>query len=243
MIPASLLFACLFALVHLGIGWMRFLDQAPRSRWLSAAGGVAVAYIFLHVLPELATHQQTFAEALNTTDATAEALVYSLSLAGLVVFYGLERAIRVSRKQMAAAGRGGMPHAGAFWLHIGSFAVYNAIIGYLLLHREEPGLQSLTIYGIAMALHFVTNDFGLRQDHQIRYDRIARWIIAGAVLAGWVLGRAVDVPETWVAMLFAFIAGGVVLNVLKEELPEERESRLWPFVGAAAAYGVLLMAA
>ncbi len=42
-------------------------------------------------------------------------------------------------------------------------------------------------------------------------------------------------------MPFAFIARGVVLNVLKEELPKERESRLWPFVGADAAYRVLLL--
>lgn len=242
MTITSLLFAGLFALVHLGIGRMRFLDQAPRSRWLSAAGGVAVAYVFLHVLPELAAHQQTFAEELGTSEATAEGLVYSLALTGLVVFYGLERAIRASRKRTAEGHHGHLPDAGTFWLHIGSFSVYNVIIGYLLLHREETGGWSLLAYGVAMALHFVTNDFGLRQDHQERYDRIARWILAGAVLGGWLLGRMADLPEIWIALLFGFIAGGVVLNVLKEELPEDRESRLWPFVGAAAAYALLLLA-
>jgi hypothetical protein len=35
----------------------------------------------------------------------------------------------------------------------------------------------------------------------------------------------------------------VVMNVLKEELPEERESSFWAFALGAAAYaGVLLMA-
>jgi hypothetical protein len=41
--------------------------------------------------------------------------------------------------------------------------------------------------------------------------------------------------------LFAFLAGGVVLNVLKEELPEERESRFWAFALGAASYTALLL--
>ncbi|MDT0682126.1 hypothetical protein RM543_05480 [Roseicyclus sp. F158] len=241
MILLSLLFACLFAVVHLGIGWLTFLGRTPRSRWLSGAGGVAVAYVFLHVLPELAEHRSIFAEELGTDEGMAEGVVYSLALIGLVVFYGLERAIKTSRKREMATGQEEAHPAGTFWLHIGSFAAYNVIIGYLLLHREEEGIWSLVIYGIAMALHFVTNDFGLRQDHKARYDHVARWILAGAVLGGWALGSFADLSELSIGFLFAFLAGGVVLNVLKEELPEERESRLWPFVGAAAVYAVLLL--
>ncbi|MBM6583594.1 hypothetical protein ILT44_25680 [Microvirga sp. BT689] len=52
-----------FVLIHLFIGKLHFLDVVPRSRWLSLAGGVAVSYIFLHILPELSAHQATFAEA------------------------------------------------------------------------------------------------------------------------------------------------------------------------------------
>ncbi|WP_265502075.1 hypothetical protein [Paracoccus beibuensis] len=93
---------------------------------------MAVAYIFLHVLPELATHQQTFSTALNTTEATAEGFVDFLSLANLVVFYGLERTIRALRKRTDRQGECGLPEAREFWLHIGPLAVCNLIIGYLL---------------------------------------------------------------------------------------------------------------
>jgi zinc transporter ZupT len=241
MVVLSGLFAILFAVVHVGIGWLTFLDRTPRSQWLSAAGGVAVAYVFLHILPELAEHRGTFAVALGTTDSMAEGLVYSLALAGLIVFYALERAIKTSRRRPDQGSSQNVHKAGTFWLHIGSFAVYNLIIGYLLLHREEPGLWSLPTYGVAMTLHFVTNDFGLRKDHERRYDDVARWVLAAAVIGGWGLGRYAELSELWIAFLFAFLAGGIVLNVLKEELPEEKESRLWPFVGAAVAYAVLLL--
>ncbi|NYZ11433.1 hypothetical protein HL658_02640 [Azospirillum sp. RWY-5-1] len=51
-----------FAAVHLFIGRIRWLDTVPRSRWLSVAGGVAAAYIVLHVLPELTEHHRNLSE-------------------------------------------------------------------------------------------------------------------------------------------------------------------------------------
>tara|TARA_R110002020_G_scaffold26514_34_gene86070 strand:+ start:7111 stop:7830 length:720 start_codon:yes stop_codon:yes gene_type:complete len=238
MVWLTLIVACVFALVHTGIGALKFLNRTPRSRWLSASGGVAVAYVFLHILPELATHGNTFVEALKTSKETGEAIVYMLGLIGLVVFYGLERSIKRSRGRDRARA----PDVSVFWLHIGSFAIYNMIVGYLLLHRESHGTWSLAIYGFAMTLHFVSTDYGLREDHSIRYDSVARWILAASVLAGWGLGVVAQLSQLWIAFLFAFLAGGVILNVLKEELPEERESDFWPFLGAALVYAAILLA-
>jgi hypothetical protein len=38
-------------------------------------------------------------------------------------------------------------------------------------------------------------------------------------------------------------SGGIILNVLKEELPEERKSRFLPFAGGVVGYAVLLVLA
>ncbi|MGR3540275.1 MAG: hypothetical protein ACU0BS_02435 [Hasllibacter sp.] len=232
MVIAALAVAVAFAAIHVTIGRLRFLEGLPRSRWLSAAGGIAVAYVFVHLLPELAHHDRTL------TGGEGPALAWAVALAGLSVFYALERMVRTHGAQTEDAH---MP-PGAFWLHVASFAVYNVLIGYLLLHREEAGWGPLAAYAGAMGVHFVTNDFGLRKDYVHRYDDIARWILAAAVLLGWALGTAVRLPEAGIAVLFAFLAGGVVLNVLKEELPEERESSLGPFLLGAAGYGALMLA-
>ena len=80
-----------FVLIHLFIGRLRLLDVVPRSRWLSFAGGVAVAYIFLHILPELGAHQRTFAEELGIGARSAEAWVYLIALAGLAAVRVLEQ--------------------------------------------------------------------------------------------------------------------------------------------------------
>ncbi len=56
------------------------------------------------------------------------------------------------------------------------------------------------------------------------------------------LGLFTEISDVVLAVLIAFLAGGVVLNVLKEELPEERESRFWAFALGAALYATLLLA-
>lgn len=49
--------AALLALVHVVTPALRFLEGPTRSVWLSMVGGVSVAYIFVHLLPELAAGQ------------------------------------------------------------------------------------------------------------------------------------------------------------------------------------------
>ncbi|MGB7407954.1 MAG: hypothetical protein WA908_05570 [Pontixanthobacter sp.] len=233
--------ASAFAAIHLLVGRLRFLDTAPRSAWLSFAGGVAVGYVFLHVLPELGLHGGVFAETTGLSAHLAEAMVYTLSLAGLALFYGVERAILVSRDDPALPEQEERPSDGVFWLHIAATSILVMTITYLLNHREDTSIAGLAIYFIAMALHFVTTDFGSRAHHPEIYDRIGRYVLAAATLAGWALGQSVELPELAIGCLFAFIAGAIILTVLKEELPEERRSRFGPFLGGAALYAALVL--
>ena len=237
------------AAVHLLAGKLRFLQVIPRSRYLSLAGGVSVAYVFVHLLPELTERQSTFAADADAPTAllaaTDERALFLVALVGFVGFYGLERVAARSRResgqQAIAGGAETRTTAGVFWLHVGSYAAYNALVGYLLLHREETGTANLLLYFTAMALHFVVNDHGLREHHRSAYARVGRWILAGAVLLGVLVGLLVGVPDPLLGLLLAFLAGGVVLNVVKEELPEERESSFAAFGAGAAGYAAILL--
>ncbi|EMI16843.1 putative membrane protein [Rhodopirellula maiorica SM1] len=225
-------------MIHLFAGSLRFLDVIPRSRWLSIAGGVAVAYAFVHLLPELQQHHEILRTtiAANSFQSLAEHLLWLMVLSGLVLFYGLEKlAIRSKTK----SGESTTP---AFWLHIVSYAIYNALLGYLLV-REDRGLRSLSFYLVGIGLHFLVNDHGLRQHHRQRYHRAGRWILSAAVLAGWGVGVSTELHEAWTASTIAFLSGGILLNTFKEELPEERESRFWAFALGAFSYAGLLLVA
>lgn len=243
LILFSGLLAAGLAVVHLFSGRLHFLDVFPRSRWLSAASGISVAYIFVHTLPDLAEEQETVREAAGESFSFLEYHVYLVALVGLATFYGLDRAAKTSRRRRRSLNREDSTEAGVFWLHAVSFSAYNALIGYLLLHRETPGFGSLFLFAFALGLHFVVNDYGLRKDHKGLYDRIGRWVLAAAILAGWMVGLFAEISEAALAVLFAFLAGGVVLNVLKEEIPEERESSFGAFAAGAAAYAAILLVA
>lgn len=241
---ATGLVAIAFGLVHILGRAMRFLDAAPRSVWLSLSGGVSLAYVFIHLLPELAARQEDALEHLDRPDGGALGLhVYVTALAGLIAFYGLERLVRQSRRDVEQQGGETAASGAIFWLHLGAYAVYNILIGYLLLHREETGAWALTIYAVALGLHFIVNDQGLRQHHGSSYDRNGRWLLATAPLAGWVAGLLVQLSPVAIATIFAFLAGGIVLNVLKEELPEDRESRFWALAAGAILFTALLLLA
>ncbi|MCT7951647.1 hypothetical protein NG798_17730 [Ancylothrix sp. C2] len=234
--------ALILAIIHIFSGKLLFLKGIPRNAWLSIGSGVSVAYIFVHILPELSEAQETVNQATEQVLGFLEHHVYLVALLGMSSFYGLEKAALRSRNRNQKAGNGDVTEPEIFWLHIAFFAVYNALIGYLLVHREEPGLLSLLLFFLAMALHFVVNDYGLRENHKHIYDHVGRWILAAAIIAGWAIGIGTEIDKNSLALLFAFLAGGVVLNALKEELPENRESRFWAFALGAAIYATLLIA-
>lgn len=231
---APLVAAVCMAALHLGAARLRFLGGVPRSRWLSVAGGISVAYIVVHLLPELAEYQELTAESAAFGVALVERHIYVFALAGLAVFYGVELWARTSRGRDSD----GEPSDAATAFGITTYAVYNAVIGYLLVGRRE----GVGLFAFALGLHFVVNDHGLREHHGAAYHRYGRWLLAAAVLAGTATGYLTRVSEVVIGLLIAFIGGGTILNVLKEELPEERESRFGAFAAGAAAYTVVLLA-
>ncbi|RNF39266.1 hypothetical protein [Planococcus salinus] len=237
----SLCFAIGLAVIHLSSKNMKFLDVLPRSRFLSAAGGISVAYVFLHLLPELGVFQEHLqGEVENSAWSFLESHIYLVAMLGLVLFYGLEQMVKSSKRRNEKA-KTQRSSAGVFWVHIGSFTLYNGVIGYLLVHEEYESHWGMLFFFIAMGVHFVTNDKGLRSTHKEDYDKYGQWLLTAAILIGWGIGALYEVNELIISFLVAFIVGGVVLNVLKEELPEERESSFSAFFTGLIAYSILLL--
>jgi hypothetical protein len=110
------LLAIALALVHLFAGKLRFLETTPRNIWLSFASGVSVAYVFVHILPELSQAQETITAEVGKTLAFLEHHVYLLALLGLAVFYGLECLAMVSRQRNQEAGKADVTEVEIFWL-------------------------------------------------------------------------------------------------------------------------------
>lgn len=98
------------------------------------AGGISVAYVFMHLLPELKEYQEEFDETFQGLQFL-ESHIYIIALLGLVIFLWFGTACKNSKRH---GGESGLYKASfnVFWVRIGFFALYNAIIGYLLLQGE-----------------------------------------------------------------------------------------------------------
>lgn len=218
----KLIIVLLLSALHLLAGHLKFISIIPRSIWLSIGGGVSIAYIFLHLLPELGRGKEVWEDG----------PVFLLALVGLVVFYGLEKYAKTQITGKSAENK-------AFWVHIGSYLVYNSIIGYILIvefHHFE-----MYLFALAMAFHFVVNDYGLRHHHQKEYDRIGKWLVSAGILAGAALALWMTLPPWLLVAATSFIGGSVILNTLKEELPEERKSKYWAFLLGVVLYSAILL--
>ncbi|MBE9070643.1 hypothetical protein IQ260_28795 [Leptolyngbya cf. ectocarpi LEGE 11479] len=238
----GLALATCLGLVHIFASRTQWLTKIPQRWWISIAGGVSIAYIFLDILPELSHAQAEIQHSRIGMIRYLEHHVYLLALLGLALFYGLEKLALRSRSHQHENHGKDYTHPGIFWIHVISFGMYNGILGYLLRESENHGLIACLILFFALALHFVVNDVGLREHHKHMYDRIGRWLLAGAIVLGWAVGEAFHLDEAAIAAIWALVAGGIILNVLKEEFPEEQESHFGMFFAGAALYSVVLLA-
>lgn len=241
MIPLSFIFISILAAVTLTAGSSQlWLERIPRRYWASLAGGVSIAYVFVEFLPELVEAQEAFDESAAPWIVFFERHVYVLALLGLILFYGLEKLAVGSRARNRQGGGLDCTGPGVFWVHVSGYAVYNALLGYLLQHSIEEWVLCLLLT-IALALHLAISALNLREHHKGSYDQVGRWILAGSLITGWVLGQISALDILTLSIVIALVAGVLILTVLNEELPSERESDFWSFLGGAAVFTSLLL--
>ena len=232
--------AAVLAVLHVTAPRIRKLPLVPESATASFAGGLAVAYVFLHLLPELAEGNEAIGEALaDVVEPTPlfDLGIFLVALVGFTAFYGLER---LARRSGAV---GGNEPLGVFWLHLGSFTVYNVLITYTMALRVRTGLVFALLFTVAMGLHFVLTDRGLEEHYPRRFSRFGRPVLATALLVGWLLSAVAAPTSTLVvSVLTAFLGGSILLNVFKEELPSDRRSSFPWFLTGLVLYAGLLAA-
>jgi len=57
------------------------------------------------------------------------------------------------------------------------------------------------------------------------------------------MGVFVVLKDTVIFLILAFLEGGVIMNVLKKELPYERKQNLWSFAGFTLVLSAIFLIA
>ncbi|EMF47719.1 hypothetical protein B481_0727 [Planococcus halocryophilus Or1] len=83
----SLVIIIAFMFVHIFTNYIKFLDRKPKDRLMSFVSGGSIAYVFLHLVPELTHYQKVAEEArLPKWIESLEYSTYLLTLAGIAFF-------------------------------------------------------------------------------------------------------------------------------------------------------------
>jgi hypothetical protein len=234
---------------------MRKLPGIPERVVTSFSGGFAVSFVFLHMLPGLLENKDTIGEFLAQQIAMTPLVdlgVYCLALFGLTTFMALEFWARAGVRQEAGENGGTADAASAvvqaessrrfFYVHLGSFALYNFLITYTLPLRVEAGMGYALIFTLAMALHFIINDRSLEEHHAQLFNQQGRLVLLGALLLGWILAVTTEFDHVLtVALLTAFLGGAILFNVIKEEVPSSESDSSFPAFVVGLALGATLL--
>ena len=231
------------AATHVVVGRIAILDRWAGT-WKSAAGGVGLAYAFLVLLPKLASAQpvlERVSESGLYGFLTHQS--YLLALFGLVAYYAADATVERKRDaaQLAEQESGAPVRMSlAVRMHASILAGYY----FLMLEGRGNGTAariSLVMFGVAMFLHFLSIDHGLRRKYGSLYDEWVRWVFVVATLGGWIAALVTKIPYEIVALLTSLFAGVLIVVTLREKLPGRESQRLVPLAFGAACYALLLL--
>ena len=219
----------IFALIHLWAKKTRRFDTITHGRFLSAGGGVAIAYVFVDLLPKLSKSDQVVRAVLSGVFPYFERHVYVMSLAGFLLFFVVDQTQTLLHKKRS------------FWLSLTSYAQFNFLVGYAVVDKNDPEVRPLALFTFAMGLHYFVNDYSLRKAHGKAYEQTGKWLLIASLFSGWLTGLWFVLPQAAVALISAFIGGGVIMNVTRHELPKENPHSLGAFILAAIVYMIILL--
>lgn len=218
-----------------------FANRLPKNGkgFVSFAGGTAIAYVFLHMLPDLVEYNEPIGKFLIHTDwltSFTEINIYIVALLGFIIYYGIEllaeRTSQVTNENWQI-----------YALHLFMFCLYNFLITYTMSLRAQISITATILFTFSMALHFVFTDRKFSRLYAKRFNHNGRFFLILALLIGWgssVLFEPVNVVIA--AFMLAFLAGSVLLNVFREELPNAAlVNYAWFTAGASVITLTLLL--
>lgn len=236
----SLFLALGFSFIHYASSQID-CKKSALNKFTSFVGGISISYVFFHLLPTISAYQGDVAETFNLgSSMSAYYLLFGAALAGLVVFYLLETYAGFAKTNVDASLNQPSKN-NVFWAHMGSYFIYNGIIGVLLTEQRFETWIAALLYLSAIGLHFVTNDWNLHHHFEASYNKYGRNLLCGAVLLGWLVGILFHLNHVAIAFLEAFVAGGMMLNAIKDELPKEKERNIPSFLTGIIGYSLILM--
>lgn len=234
----ALLLSLFLILLQFLAPWIRRFPGIPEHYTTSFTGGFAVSYVFLHLLPGLAENRDTLGQILSehyVMTPLKDLIVYFVGLLGFLLFFALGRIADQKAKLSPSA------DSWRFFLRLSGIAVSNAIITYTMPLRVYVGHGFAVLFSVAIGLHFVILDQSLERTDQVKFKYFGRFVLMLALALGFTMALLNQPNNVFVvALLDAFLAGSILMNVFQNEIPSGGQSSFGWFV-AGTVLGSLLL--
>lgn len=214
----EILFVALFiAACHFASPYVFRLLEKYRAAAASFSGGLAMSYVFLHLIPEL-----------DKGFGVVGDRIYFIALIGFTLFFGLE--LLIVRHQASE------PRTPLFLLHMSIAFVYNWLTVFTL-GMQLPATSALTVvFAVSLGLHLLSSDTGLQEKYKSRYIGSGRYLLIVAVICGYAQSLLRRPHELVIDSLTAILAGFMLYNVFRTELPELRHARYRPLLAGIGSF-------
>jgi hypothetical protein len=231
-------------LAHILSNWVSLLNTLKTHGWISFSAGASVAYVFVHVFPEIGIYQQQIAEHAGHLQPVSfiNQPLYLAALGGLCLLYLLDTLETGFRDETSNTLQRDKYYMPLFSIRGFLYFLYNIMIAYMITQRPGQGLINITLVAIALMLHFVVINSRAHEAYGELFDRYIRWPAAGSLILGWILGITVNLPEALTVTVFSLIGGMITYIALKSELPQTEHRAPFHFLAGALIYALVVLA-
>jgi hypothetical protein len=210
------------AAIHLFANRAKVLGWVWHGKFLSFASGISLAYVFVDLLPALEKGSPVLKQAFGDLLPFLELHTYLLAMLGILFYYGVE----------SAQSKRNNP-----WLPISGYLLFNFLVGAGLSDSSNPEIQPLTLFTFAIGMHYFVRD---HTANVTKRPAVLTALIL-VLLAGYLVGYLTKIPPAVSAVGISFVAGGMILNIFRSELPKKEKGGYVWFVFGALLYTTLLL--
>jgi hypothetical protein len=232
------------SLAHILSNRVSLLNTLENHGWISFSAGASVAYVFVHVFPEIGIYQQQIAGHAGHHQPVSfiSQPLYLAALGGLCFLYLLDTLESGFIDESSNTLQRHKYYMPLFSLRGFFYFLYNIMIAYIITQRPGEGLINITLIAIALMLHFVVINTRAHEAYGELFDRYIRLPAAIGLLLGWVFGITINLPEVLTVTVFSLIGGMITYIALKSELPQTGHKAPFHFFAGAVIYALVVLA-
>ena len=128
------------------------------------------------------------------------------------------------------------------WLHLSCFAALNYLYAYSLPSLISTGLIYGILFTVAIGSHVFLSDRFSVIHHPNRFRQRNRWIGSSALVLGLLNAYLLHpISVLMLAFASAFLGGGLLMSVFREEFPTANSTRLLWFLAGSGGMAILLI--